>query len=197
MFTGIIEEVGSVAEATDSADIRTLRINAQRTLDGLQIGSSIAVNGVCLTVVEFDTRSFTVELVQETLRRSSLVDVTPGGLVNLERPMRADGRFDGHIVQGHVDGLGRIRSFGDDGILKVEFPPVASRYIVEKGSIAIDGISLTVAWVDESTFDVAIIPHTRKQTNLKAAKAGDAVNLEFDVVAKYVERMIIPSARVL
>src|SRR5688500_14079143 len=125
MFTGIIEEVGSVAQASDSDNIRTLKVNALRVLDGLQLGSSVAVNGVCLTVVTFDAKSFIVELVQETLRRSSFANVAAGALVNLERPMRADGRFDGHIVQGHVDGLGRIRSFGDDGVLKVEFPPVA------------------------------------------------------------------------
>ena len=195
MFTGIIEEVGSVVEVSDSKDLRTLRLRARGVLDDIQLGSSITVNGVCLTVVAFDQQHFTVELVRETLDRTSLKDVTVGSIVNLERPMRADGRFDGHIVQGHVDCAGRIVKFnrdGDNRNLEVEFPASASRYVVEKGSISIDGISLTITAVQGSVFGVAIIPHTFENTNLRMAKPGDLVNLEFDVIAKYVEKMMKP-----
>jgi riboflavin synthase len=137
--------------------------------------------------------SFTAEMSKETLDRTSLKEVGAGATVNLERPMRADGRFGGHIVQGHVDGVGKIRSFtrdGDNWNLCVEFPERAMRYIVEKGSITIDGISLTVASMQPGLLAVAIIPHTFENTNLRHARAGDAVNLEFDLIAKYVERML-------
>ena len=193
MFTGIIEEVGTIDEVSDAKDLRTLRVRAGRVLDDIQRGSSITVNGVCLTVIAFDGHQFTVELVRETLDRTSLRNVRAGSVVNLERPMRADGRFGGHIVQGHVDCVGRIAKFDSDGDnrnLTVEFPASAPRYIVEKGSIAVDGISLTVAAVNGTTFDVAIIPHTFENTNLRLARPGDLVNLEFDVIAKYVERMM-------
>jgi riboflavin synthase len=156
-------------------------------------GASIAVNGVCLTAVAFDEAGFDADLSAETLDRSSLGRLRPGSLVNLELPMRADGRFGGHIVQGHVDGVGRIAAFmreGDNWNLTVEFPASSARYLVEKGSITVDGISLTVASLTASTFAVAIIPHTFENTNLKQAGPGDAVNLEFDVIAKYVERLL-------
>lgn len=193
MFTGIIEEVGEIAELADSGGFRTIRVRARNILDGIQAGASISVNGVCLTARTFDSSSFTADLSRETLDRTSLNVLAPHSIVNIERPMRADGRFGGHIVQGHVDGVGRIRAFeraGDDYNLQVEFPETALRYIVEKGSISVDGISLTVARVKPHVFDVAIIPHTFDQTNLKRAKAGDPVNLEFDIIAKYVERML-------
>jgi riboflavin synthase len=193
MFTGIIEEVGTIAAIEDTGDFRTLRVRAGAILDGIAAGASIAVNGVCLTVRTFSGGNFTADLSRETLDRTSLKDLRSGTTVNLERPMRADGRFGGHIVQGHVDGVGRIRSFnrdGDNWTLQVEFPSEAARYIVHKGSIAIDGISLTVAAITPPVLEVAIIPHTFENTNLRHARAGDTVNLEFDVIAKYVERML-------
>ena len=193
MFTGIIEEVGQIAAIEDTGEFRTLRVKAGAILEGVTKGASIAVNGVCLTVRTFEGGSFTADLSRETLDRTSLDALRPGTTVNLERPMRADGRFGGHIVQGHVDGVGRILSFardGDNWNLQVEFPEKAARYIVEKGSIAIDGISLTVAALRPPVLGVAIIPHTFENTNLRHARAGDTVNLEFDVIAKYVERML-------
>jgi riboflavin synthase len=193
MFTGIIEEVGEIAGIDDSGEFRTLRVMANGILEGVAAGASIAVNGVCLTVRKHDKGSFSAELSRETLDRTSLRGIGAGSIVNLERPMRADGRFGGHMVQGHVDGVGRIREFsrdGDNWKLSVEFPGSALRYIVEKGSIAVDGISLTVAAVRPPVLDIAIIPHTFENTNLKRAAAGDAVNLEFDIIAKYVERML-------
>jgi riboflavin synthase len=193
MFTGIIEEVGEIAEIADSGGFRTVRVRARRILDGIQAGASISVNGVCLTARTIHNDGFTADLSHETLERTSLKVLAAGSLANLERPMRADGRFDGHIVQGHVDGVGRIRGFtrkGDDYRLEVEFPESALRYIVEKGSISVDGISLTIARVKPYVFEVAIIPHTFDNTNLQRAQAGDPVNLEFDVIAKYVERML-------
>src|SRR5688572_15080550 len=193
MFTGIIEEVGHIVAIEDTGEFRTLRVKAGAILDGVTKGASIAVNGVCLTVRTFEAGSFTADLSRETIERTSLNALRPGTTVNLERPMRADGRFGGHIVQGHVDGVGKIRKFdrgGDNWNLQVEFPEKAARYIVEKGSIAIDGISLTVAALTPPVLAVAIIPHTFENTNLRHARAGDTVNLEFDVIAKYVERMM-------
>jgi len=194
MFTGIIEEVGKIADISDTGDFRTLTVDAQTVMSDLAIGSSIAVNGVCLTARTVARTHFSAELSRETLNRSSLGTLTTGSLVNLERPMRADSRFGGHIVQGHVDGVGRIRRFdreGDEWNLEIEYPPSESRYLIEKGSITVDGISLTVAALkDSGVFSVAIIPHTFENTNLKTAKPGSAVNLEFDVLAKYVENLI-------
>jgi len=193
MFTGIIEEVGHIVAIEDSGEFRTLRVEAGAILDGIKAGASISVNGVCLTVRTYNAGSFTADLSRETLERTSLNALHAGTVVNLERPMRADGRFGGHIVQGHVDGIGKIRSFdrdGDNWNLRVEFPESAARYIVQKGSIAIDGISLTVASLKTPVLEVAIIPHTFENTNLRHAQAGDTVNLEFDVIAKYVERMM-------
>ena len=162
----------------------------------LRLGSSIAVNGVCLTARSVNENIFSAEMSHETLDRTSLGNLGKGSIVNLERPMRGDSRFGGHIVQGHVDGVGRIRGFdrqGDAWNLEVEHPEAGSRYIVEKGSITVDGISLTVASLKGSNvFSVAIIPHTFENTNLKAARPNDPVNLEFDVVAKYVENLIKP-----
>jgi riboflavin synthase len=198
MFTGIIEETGEVAELSDSGDFRTIRVRGRAIFDDLRLGSSIAVNGVCLTVRSIESNVFSAEMSRETLDRTSLGNLKVGAIVNLERPMRGDSRFGGHIVQGHVDGVGRIRSFTRDGDawnLVVGYPEAGSRYIVEKGSIAVDGISLTVASLQGSNvFSVAIIPHTFENTNLKASRADDPVNLEFDVLAKYVENLIIPYA---
>jgi riboflavin synthase len=193
MFTGIIEAVGEIVSLENAGAFQKLSVQAGTNLDGIKVGDSIAVNGTCLTVRAAHPGSFVAELSQETLERTSLRKLATGAIVNLERPMRADGRFGGHIVQGHVDGVGRIRSFtreGDNWTLSVEFPEHATRYIVEKGSITIDGISLTVASMRPGLLEVAIIPHTFENTNLRHAKAGDSVNLEFDLIAKYVERMM-------
>ena len=198
MFTGIIEELGEVLEIQDSTGFRTIRVRGRAIFDDLRIGSSIAVNGVCLTARSVAGEAFSAEMSKETLDRTSLGSLKKGAVVNLERPMRADSRFGGHIVQGHVDGVGRIRRFdreGDAWSLEVEYPEFASRYIVEKGSIAVDGISLTVASLQgSSVFSVAIIPHTFENTNLKAARTNDPVNLEFDILAKYVENLLKPYA---
>ena len=194
MFTGIIEEVGEVAGIIDTGAFSTISISGKSVFDDLHIGSSIAVNGVCLTVRTIGANLFSAEMSRETLDRTSLGSLARRSIVNLERPMRADARFGGHIVQGHVDGLGRIASFnreGDAWDLLVEYPASSARYIVEKGSIAVDGISLTVASLQgPRRFSVAIIPHTFENTNLRNAQAGDPVNLEFDVVAKYVENLL-------
>jgi riboflavin synthase len=194
MFTGIIEEIGQIVDVDDAGDFRTIHVRTNRLLEDAGLGSSIAVNGVCLTVRSLQAATFTAELSRETLARTTLNELGRGALVNLERPMRADGRFGGHIVQGHVDGTGRIRSFertADAWDLTVEFPGPARRYIVEKGSIAVDGISLTVAnLLPDAALSIAIIPHTFDHTHLQAARAGDRVNLEYDVVAKYVENLI-------
>lgn len=193
MFTGLIEAVGTVVSLDERGDFHSLRVQAESVMGDLGQGSSVAVNGVCLTVRAHDRTSFSADLSRETLDRTSLKGLSAGSLVNLERPMRADGRFGGHIVQGHVDGTGKILEFsrdGDNWRLRVEVPSGSSRYLVHKGSIAVDGISLTVAALQDSSFDVAIIPHTLENTNLRQARSGDIVNLEYDVIAKYVERML-------
>jgi riboflavin synthase len=197
MFTGIIEEVGEIEEIHDAGDFRNIIVRGRDVFDDLRTGSSIAVNGVCLTARSISDQTFSAEMSRETLGRTSLGHLKKGTIVNLERPMRADSRFGGHIVQGHVDGVGSIRRFdrqGDAWNLEVEYPESGSPYIVEKGSIAVDGISLTVATLQAHIFSVAIIPHTFENTNLKAAQAGASVNLEFDVVAKYIENLLKPYA---
>lgn len=195
MFTGIIEETGEIVAIDDAAGFRAIQVRGKSIFDDMSLGSSIAVNGVCLTARSITADTFSAEMSRETLDRTSLGHLTKGAIVNLERPMRADSRFGGHIVQGHVDGLGRIHQFdraADAWNLEVEYPAAGARYIVEKGSITVDGISLTVAALAASRLSVAIIPHTFENTNLKAAKAGDPVNLEFDVIAKYVENLLKP-----
>jgi len=200
MFTGIIEETGEIVEISDrdSGAFRTIRVRGKSVFDDLRLGSSIAVNGVCLTARDIRTNTFSADLSRETLDRTGLGQLAHGAIVNLERPMRGDSRFGGHIVQGHVDGVGSLLKFdreGDAWNLLIEYPSTGSRYIVEKGSIAVDGISLTVASLPASNvFSVAIIPHTFENTNLKRARPGDSVNLEFDVLAKYVENLIKPYA---
>ncbi len=198
MLTGIVSDLGAVARIGDIPKGRTVTIEASSTLAGLAIGDSVAVNGVCLTVTEHDDESFTVAAVEETLERTTIGSLTAGAPVNLERPMPADGRFDGHIVQGHVDGVGHVRSIeveGDAWRMHIEMPCALGRYVVEKGSITVDGTSLTVTGVaepDESRqwFEIVLIPHTLAVTVLGDAQAGTAVNLEVDVIAKYVERML-------
>jgi riboflavin synthase len=194
MFTGIVEETGRVESTERRGDVLVVGVGARAVLSGLRAGGSIAVSGCCLTAVEVEADRFACELTEETLRRTAFEErLRPGALVNLERPMRADGRFDGHIVQGHVDGVGTIRGLkrtGDAAELAVEAPAALLRYIVAKGSIAVDGISLTVASLEAAAFTVALIPYTLEVTSLRAAAEGDRVNLEVDVVAKYVERLL-------
>ena len=194
MFTGIVEETGRVDEIQKTNSGISLTIAASRTAKGLGISDSLAVNGCCLTVVEVrDGGQLRFDLLRETWERTNLQFVARGSLVNLERPLRADGRIDGHFVTGHVDGLGKITRWeksGADHVLEVAPPPELMRYIVQKGSIAVDGISLTVAAVIEKTFTVWIIPHTYEVTALRERKAGDAVNLETDILGKYVEKLL-------
>lgn len=194
MFTGIIEEVGSVASIRKGAHSCVLTVNASRVLEDVHLGDSIATNGVCLTVTSFTSHSFSADVMHETLNRSSLGSLHIGSLVNLERAMLAGGRFGGHIVSGHIDGVGTISSIKEDDNAvwyTVEAPSNILRYIIEKGSITLDGISLTVAKVTNSNFSVSIIPHTRAQTNLASKKVGDVLNLENDLVGKYVERLML------
>ena len=191
MFTGIIEEVGSVRSVSISGASGQIAVRAKTVLEGTKIGDSIAVNGVCLTVTSLQRDGFTADVMAETARRSSLGALSGGDRVNLERAMAADGRFGGHIVAGHIDGTGVIRSLNreENAVwVTISAAPQILRYIVEKGSVAIDGISLTVARVTDSDFAVSVIPHTGEETTLLSRKAGDLVNLETDIVGKYVER---------
>ncbi len=196
MFTGIVAELG-VVEAVQAADQGArIVLSAPGTVSGMAVGDSLAVNGVCLTAVVLDGPRVTVELVAETLARTNLGDLSEGDAVDLERPMAASGRFDGHVVQGHVDGTGRVISTSDEGAgrrLRIGLDRSLARYVAEKGSITVDGVSLTVTSVgddDEAWFEVALIPHTLDITVLGRRRPGDTVNLEVDVIAKYVERLM-------
>jgi riboflavin synthase len=195
MFTGIIEEVGRVSSITNENENRRLTIAASHIVKELKKGDSIAVSGVCLTAVEITPNSFGADLAEETWNRTSFSRIKPGAPVNLELPMRADGRFGGHIVQGHVDGTGEFIALdeipgADNYWLRIEIPPELARYVIFKGSLSIEGVSLTVAKIEGTQVTVAIIRHTTEMTNLKSFKPGDPVNLEVDVIAKYVEKMI-------
>ena len=194
MFTGIIEELGTVAELAKQTAGARLRVQCTRVLQDMKQGSSIAVNGVCLTAIEIDGRSFSADLAPETLRRSNLGDLTVGSRVNLERPLLPTDRLSGHIVQGHVDGTGEFLSLdpvGDENWwLKIRVPAELDRYLVFKGSIAIDGISLTIASLERDVLSVTIIPHTYEVTTLGTYKPGGRVNLECDVLAKHVEKLL-------
>jgi riboflavin synthase len=195
MFSGIVEQVGEIVSVVPRGDVRAIVVRAPLA-DELARGASVAVNGCCLTAVALGPGTFTCELTLETLARTAFGrDVGAGVRVNLERPLRADGRFDGHIVQGHVDGVGEIRDLRVTGAaaeLAVAAPPEVARYLVHKGSVAVDGISLTVASLAADVFSVAVIPYTLENTNLRDARAGGRVNLEADVIAKYVERLLPP-----
>ena len=200
MFTGIVEEVGTVWEIRRGRASAVLTIRAELVLADMKIGDSIAVNGICLTVVSFSSGMFSADVMHETLNRSSLASLTRGSHVNLERAMPADGRFGGHIVAGHVDGVGTIvRIRRDDTAVwyTVQAGEERMRYIVEKGSVAIDGISLTVAETGSDWFSVSTIPHTVRETVLSEKREGDSVNLETDVVGKYVEKLLgsVPGER--
>lgn len=186
--------MGSVASIRKGAHSCVLTVNASRVLEDVHLGDSIATNGVCLTVTSFTSHSFSADVMHETLNRSSLGSLHIGSPVNLERAMLAGGRFGGHIVSGHIDGVGTISSIKEDDNAvwyTVEAPSNILRYIIEKGSITLDGISLTVAKVTNSNFSVSIIHHTRAQTNLASKKVGDVLNLENDLVGKYVERLML------
>lgn len=197
MFTGIVEEMGVLRSVRRGAHSAVLSIGAETVLSDLKIGDSVAVNGVCLTATTVDAGGFTADVMHETLNRSSLGALVPGNPVNLERAMAANGRFGGHMVAGHIDGTGTItaRRQDDNAVwYTVSAAPSLLRYIVEKGSIAIDGISLTVASVAADRFSVSVIPHTAAVTVLGRKRPGDIVNLETDIIGKYVEKLLRPAA---
>jgi riboflavin synthase len=186
VFTGIVEEVGVVAKISDIG----MTVRATKVTEDLKLGDSIAVNGACLTAVSFDRTEFSVDLSPETMRRTSLDQLSVGGPVNLERALLASDRMGGHIMQGHVDGTGRVMSTkrdGDSTVFRIRVPKRLQRYIVEKGFVAVDGISLTVVKRGASSFTLAVIPYTLNNTNLASLSVGDRVNLEADILAKYVE----------
>src|SRR5579862_2769034 len=195
MFTGLIEEVGRVTHIVEREGVRRLTVAASQLTRELKIGNSVAVSGVCLTAVEVSPNHFAADLAQETWNRTSFSRMHKGALVNLELPMRVDGRLGGHLVQGHVDGTGTFLSLeqipgAEDYWLHIEVPPEIKRYIIFKGSLSVEGISLTVAKIEDNRITIAIIPHTKQMTNLHSLKAGDPVNLEVDLIAKYVEKML-------
>ncbi len=194
MFTGIVEEVGTVAEVAARGDGRRLVLAADAVMGDIALGASIAVNGCCLTVVDFGEQWWATEAVPETLARTTIGELDVGSGVNLERPLRADGRFGGHVVQGHVDGVGHVASIEPltDGshLVAITLPGGLRRYVVEKGSVAVDGCSLTVAGLRPDGFEVAVIPHTWTATRFGTYTVGDPVNIEVDVLAKYVERLL-------
>lgn len=200
MFTGIIEEVGKITKITQRGENRRITVEAENTPKELGTGHSVSVSGVCLTALDIQPNTFCADLAPETWERTSFSRVREGTLVNLELPMKADGRFGGHIVQGHVDGVGRLIEFerikdsegkdSENWWLHIEIPSDVEKYTVFKGSISIEGISLTVAKLENNRCTIAIIPHTVELTNLGSLKPGDPVNLEADVIAKYVEKMM-------
>lgn len=197
MFTGIVEEAGVVEKIKPTGKSIELTVRTRASGRGLKPGASLAVNGCCLTVVKLGSRGpfrlARFDLLQETWRRTNLQFAQPGSLVNLERPLRADGNLGGHFVTGHIDGLGRIvrwERVGQDHVLDIAAPPEVMRYVVFKGSIAVDGISLTVASAEKKGFRIWIIPHTHQVTALRERKVGDAVNLEADLIGKYVEKFV-------
>jgi riboflavin synthase len=195
MFTGLVEEVGHIAASVATPGAVRLTIACAQVLDDLPLGASVAVDGCCVTATEIDAAGFSVDLMAETLRVTSLGDLVVGDRVNLERAMPAHGRFGGHLVQGHVDAVGTVTSVEDvpgTRFVSVEVPMHLTRYLVPKGSITISGVSLTIAALEGSTVTIGLIPHTLAGTTLADRRVGDRVNLEVDVVAKYVERMLPP-----
>jgi riboflavin synthase len=195
MFTGIVEEVGRVSRIEQRGENRRITVSATNAPKELQTGNSVSVSGVCLTALDIKPGSFCADLAPETWVRTSFSRIHEGALVNLELPMKADGRFGGHIVQGHVDGVGKLIAFdriaeSENWWLDIEMPEDVAKYTVYKGSISIEGISLTVAKLERDRCTIAIIPHTVEMTNLHSLKAGDPVNLEADLIAKYVEKMM-------
>lgn len=195
VFTGIVEERGTIVARNDLQEAARFTVRGPLVTSDAKFGDSIAVNGVCLTVVELADGAFTVDVMAETLLRSSLADAAAGASVNLERAMPTDGRFGGHIVQGHVDGVGTVAAISPSEnwtVVRIELPPNLRRYVVEKGSITVDGVSLTVSDVGPDWFEISLIPTTLGETTLGSVSVGDHVNLETDIIAKYVERMIAP-----
>ncbi|WP_125151945.1 riboflavin synthase [Clostridium rectalis] len=193
MFTGIIEEIGVIENIYISENSEKIIIKCKKILEDIKLGDSICTNGVCLTVTEFKSSNFTVDIMPETRKRTSLSQLKVGSKVNLERALKASHRFGGHIVTGHIDGVGIIKTFKDDQNaiwISIEANESILKYIVEKGSIAIDGVSLTVAYVDNKIFKVSVIPHTKEQTILINKSIGHKVNLECDVIGKYVEKLL-------
>jgi riboflavin synthase len=198
MFTGLVEEVGRVV-ALEAGEMIRLRVSARRVPGGTRVGESVSVNGVCLTVEGLDGDTLAFQAMPETLRRTALGDLVEGSAVNLERAMTLERRFGGHLVQGHVDGVGEVRTIYSEGeaqIWEFEAPAGVLRYTVEKGSVCVDGISLTVVALSDASFTASILPQTRANTNLGELRVGDRVNLEADVVGKYVERLLEPRVRV-
>ncbi|MBO4865519.1 MAG: riboflavin synthase [Ruminococcus sp.] len=196
MFTGLIEETGTVCEVCRNGNASFIRIAAEKVLEGTKVGDSIAVNGVCLTVTDHDGKIFRADVMNETLSRSSLGTLKQGSKVDLERAMSAEGRFGGHIVSGHIDGTGTVSNIKQDGIAvryTISADDKLLRYIVEKGSVTLDGISLTVAAVTDTDFTVSVIPHTAEQTILPYKKVGDIINIETDIIGKYVEKLLRPA----
>lgn len=193
MFTGIVEEVGKVSALERRGSSAVLGIACTTVVGDAEVGDSISVNGVCLTVTDLTDDGFAADLMGETVERTGLADLAPGAPVNLERALRADGRLGGHLVQGHVDGVAEVLTVEPQDewtVMRFALPPALSPYVVEKGSIAVDGTSLTVMAVDDTSFAVGLIPHTLASTVLGSRRAGDRVNLEVDVLARYVERML-------
>ena len=193
LFTGIVEEVGRVIYLNRNDSGNKMKIEAKKTLLGLKIGDSVAVNGICLTVVQIEDRAFTVDVMNETIKRSSMKLLHVGSVVNLERAMAAGGRFDGHIVTGHIDGIGTIYEKKNDGIAvwyTIKTSNDILKYIVKKGSVCLDGVSLTVAEIDDKSFKVSIIPHTLTETTLNNFDVGMIVNIENDIISKYIEKFL-------
>ncbi|WP_286910574.1 riboflavin synthase [Clostridium sp. UBA1652] len=193
MFTGIVEEIGTVVDFEASQNILRIKVQASKVLEETYLGDSISTNGVCLTVTDIGKNYFYADVMGETVRRSNLGTLKKGDKVNLERAMAANSRFGGHIVSGHIDGKGKITSYEKEGNavwITIDTDREILKYVVEKGSIAIDGISLTVAYVDDRKFKVSIIPHTSEETTLLKKKIGEEVNLECDVIGKYVEKLL-------
>lgn len=193
MFTGLVEEKGVLKEKIPTGDGFQFEIQAEKVLDDLSIGSSIAVNGCCLTVVKRTDKTFSVDTIEETLNKTNLGVLKQGDKVNLERPLKADARLGGHFVLGHIDTTGRIedvRELSNSHWMTISFPEKFKHYVIYVGSVAIDGVSMTVADLKDNTFSVGIIPHTWKETIFSEKKIGDTVNLEFDVLGKYVERIM-------
>lgn len=193
MFTGLVEEIGNIKAITKSTKSAKITIKASKVLEKVKLGDSISTNGVCLTVTDFSTNYFTVDVMAETMRRSNLKNLSSGDEINLERALRLGDRLGGHMVSGHIDGVGVISKYENEENavwITIKTPPELLRYIVEKGSIAIDGVSLTVAYVDDTSFKVSIIPHTKDVTTLLRKKIGDEVNLECDMVGKYIEKLM-------
>jgi len=192
MFKGIVEGTGKIVKVARLKNGSRLTVRSPFPLGSVKKGDSIAVNGCCLTVTSKSARSFDADLSHETLKVTNLKEVRPGSVVNIERPLRLSDRIDGHIVQGHVDGVGRIRSMkkpGDSWEIEIEFPKSLRRYLISKGSITVDGISMTVNRLTPSSFTLVVVPHTFQVTNLKAKRAGDSVNLEVDLIGKYLESL--------